>query len=313
MARINFPKLFAGWVKLSRKVNPKVNALATPNPIDSFLTENNITLADDDTAVNSAEAADTLAADKEREAEELYKAGNLLVEPCMKDHRKCAQSLKSIYRTNPRKLNDWGITVNNVSRIVYAENIDEHAVEMKDLIAKHASFPPGTSPLQPLLDEEGIDLVQNGTDIDSAILKFDKGADANMLKEQKTEERELLINPVIEHLRGIGQVAVHWYASNKKKAGALGFMIDDSPREAQVAERFINPNDEKTFDKVKNNSYLTNLSPFPIKLRPANKPASEAVTIMPNQSYKLSRGYGKIIITNPDTTQKAKIEAEFNR
>jgi len=148
--RITFATTFSEWVKLFKKVKPKVLALPTPNTIDSYMTENGVDLANDETDVDAADAANTLADEKEKSAEKHTKAGNLLMKQPMKDHRKCCQNLKTIYRTNVHKLGDWGITVDNESKIVYKTNADDHAVEIKALITKHGTFPAGTSPLQQL-------------------------------------------------------------------------------------------------------------------------------------------------------------------
>jgi hypothetical protein len=200
--RIKFPFTFLGWTSLFKKVKPAVLALPTPNTIDLYMTENGVDLTDDETDVTAAEAADTLASAKEKSAEKHTEEGNQLMKQPMKDHRKCCQNLKSIYRSSPHKLGDWGVTVDNESKIVYKTNAAEHAIEIKALITKHNSFiPPGSSPLTPLLTEEDIDLAQNETDVDAAILEFNQADADNATKESKIVERNLKINPVIEHLR----------------------------------------------------------------------------------------------------------------
>ncbi|MFI5164854.1 MAG: hypothetical protein ACHQHP_06370 [Bacteroidia bacterium] len=311
--RINFPSTFSEWFKLFKKLKPKVLALATPNTIDSYMTENGVDLTADDTAVNDADTANTAAEEKEKSAEEHTLAGKLKMKQPMKDHRKCCQNLKSIYRTNPRKLGDWGVTVDNESKIVYSTNADEHAVEIKALITKHNTYAAGTSPLQPLLDEEGIDLTQNGTDIDDAITEFDSADADSATKEAKIVERNNKINPVIEHIRGIGQAAVKMYASNPKKAGDLGFVIDSSKQPPVLRTITLEAGQEVDYGNLDVGSFVAVQGDGEIGIRPKNKPDVPLTSVSASQKFLLARGFGKSVLKNLSSTKKVTFSAEFHK
>jgi hypothetical protein len=311
MARIIYPDSVLVWNELFGNVKPKALALATPNPIDDFLTEEGINLVTDETNMGKAMLAHKAFSDNEKLAEELMEKHHNLFKTPFSDHKKCVQVLKKIYRSNVHKLGDWGVTVDGDNRISYPSDFLGRKQCVLDLIAKHGTFPPGTSPLETFLADNEIDLTVNHTDtLDSAQALTDWDP-AHKLKEQKREERDNLLKPIEKHLRGIGAVAVAWYASAPKKAGSIGFEIDDSPQALVIRKVALNPSEEITYSKLKVGGYVTLLSEETVTIRPANNPDAEPIELKPNVPFQIIRGMGKSTFKNTSATKQVTLEAEF--
>lgn len=313
MARINYPSIFSGWVKLFKEVKVQVLALVTPNPIDNFLTEESINLTADETDVNNAVIANDVFGVQEKLMEEKTEQANNLFKTPWDDHQKCVQFLKKLYRSAVHKLGDWGVTIDAGNRVKYPADFAGRKKCVTDLIAKHNTFPVGTSPLQPFLDEDGITLATNLADTNNAALAFAAQDAAQSLKEQKREERDLLMEPVKKHLRGIGGVTVTWYASAPKKAGSIGFEIDDSPKGFMMKEVIIKEGSQKVVYDALVQSVVKNKSKVDLPIY-KGKSASGTPLILPaGGSMLLPKGYSNFIIKNNSLDEKGIVQLTLHK
>jgi hypothetical protein len=302
--RIKYPSKFPEWVQLFKIVKPAIEALPVPNAFTLFMAENNVSLVDDDAAVTAADAANDVANEKSRSSEEHTEAARLLMKRPKKNHRACCQNLKSIYRSHVRNLGEWGVTVNNKNKIVYSRKFDEHAIEVKALIAKHNTFAAGTSPLQPLIDEEGLDLAQNLTQVNDAIAVFALAQSDKSKKEEKFEERNLKMKPVKDHLRGIGQMAIRTYPGHRKKAGDLGFTVDSSKQKPRKRTITLEPGQEMVRGNIDVGSYIIVHDEGQLGIRPKNKPSAQLITVNASKKFFLQYGYGQLFMKNTHSIQK---------
>lgn len=315
MARFTYPDSIPGWIKLFRLVKPAVIALATPNLIDTYMTENSVVLTDDETAANDAEAAKNEADKLERDGEKFTEEAKTKLIIPKKNHLTCVQALKAVYATNVHKLGDWGVTVNNISRIDYKPDTAGHPEEMQTLITKHNTFAVGTSPLISTLTENHIDLAQNSLDIAAAVAAFANAKTAHDASETKNELAMVKMMPVIKHLRGIGQAAIKMWASTPHKVGDLGYTIDASKQPPKVRTIVLDKGEIRELKKIDVGSFIiiegdgevaiTSLS-TQVSVRGTRSIANK------DKPFLVTRGFGSCRIENLSSDKKVTIIAEFN-
>ena len=312
MARINFPNEFAAVVKLFGKVKSKDDADAASSVIKPYVTEQGIDLAADETALTAAVAANDAFDAAAKDAEKLSEQRDNLFDVPWKDTEGCVQFLKKLFRNNVSKLGDWHITVDGRGRINYPSDFSARARLVLAFISKHSSYTPPTSPLQPYLDENDIDIARHKLDVEAAQVAHDDFVAADELKEMKREERDTTLAPLTTHVRGIGQFLVGLYDKNPKKAGAWDFEVDDSPQANKVRDGQVNPGATKTLINLVVGKVFRNIGSVPMNIYRGGSAEGTPVVLNAGASFTVVRGYGKMTIINPSDTTKAVYEGEFN-
>jgi hypothetical protein len=188
------------------------------------------------------------------------------------------------------------------ARITYATDFSGKALEVLAFISKHQSFPVGTSPLKPFLTENDIDLAANKTATEDAQSAHDDFQTAERDKETFREERDELIGPVADHLRGIGQFLVGLFPKTPKKAGQWGFMVDDSARPSQESVKNVPVTGIKTVKNVDVGSLLANNGPDAFKVFPGTGTTGNPITVQPGKKFLVAKTFGTLTIQNPSDT-----------
>lgn len=312
MARIKIPANFIKRTELFKNILAKDTADGATSVIRPFMTENGIVLADDDADVDSAIVINKEFEKLNRDSEEETKKRDNLFDPCFDDHKKMVQLLKKFYKNNIAKLGEWAVTVNG-KKIVYPADFLNLRLAMMDFIAKHNSFPVGTSPLKSFLDENDIDIAQNLLDITAALAPHNKAIAFSNSAEEKRADRDVLMDPVTDNIEAIGNFLVGHFVKNPNKAGQWGFTIDTSPQGDVEREGVINMGSPKKLSSLVVNSILLNTSVHPIEAFRGDEAIGEPVMIQPNIPFVIRRGWGKTTLRNPSDTQKATYKATFNR
>lgn len=313
MARINFPNNFAKLVKLFTDFKTKYDAEAGSSVTQPFLDEQGIDPVTDLAAVNIAVAANTAFEKAERDSEQFTEERDDLFEPVFGHHKDCVQFLKKLFRGTPAKLGEWGQTVDSDDRVVYPSDFMGRTVAVYALITKHGTFPVGTSPLQPYLDENDIVLADNKSDTDDAVAAHNNFLAQDILKEQKREERDSKMIPVAEHLRGIGQFLVGLYSATPHKAGEWGFIIDDSPQANKIRVGEINPGATKTIRNLTVGKTFKNIGNTSFNLYSGEETEGTALVLNPGTTFTIVRGFGIMTVINTSEADKGVYEGEFNQ
>jgi len=312
MARIRFPGTFAGIVKLFTDADAKHTAQPAPKTLQPYLDEQGIVMATDAAAVTDAAAASIDFGKAEKKAEELSEKRDNLFTPVFRDHEGCVQFLKKLFRGNPQKLGDWGVTVDVRGRVVYPPDFAGRQAAVLVFIAKHNSFAPPTSPLQPYLEENIISLVTNKTDADNALIAHNDFLAQDALRELKRELRDITIAPIEAHLRGEGQYLVGLFANTPKKAGEWGFEVDDSPQADRTRDGVVNFASSKTLQQLALGSVLTVTGPVPMNLFSGKAIKGVPVVMNPGDKFIIVRGFGTSTLQNEDPAKDSSYEATFN-
>lgn len=313
MARVNFPNNFSKLAKLFTDFKTKYDAEAGASVTQPFLDEQGIDPTADEAAVTAAVAANTAFLKAEKDAEELSEQRDDLFDPVFKDHVGCVQFLKKLFRGNATKLGEWGQTVDARGRVVYPPDFTGRVTVVNDLIAKHQSFAPPASPLQPYLDENDIDLTANKVSATSAVTAHNDFLAKSATKEEQRELRDTTMAPVEAHLRGIGQILVGLFHKTPHKAGQWGFVIDDSARPSQPSIKKIPISGIKTVHNVDVGTLLTNNGPQSVSVLPGTGEKGGAVTVQAGKKMLVGKTFGTLTVQNPSDTDEAIVSVFINR
>ncbi len=230
MARLLIPEDFANQLTLLNNIITKNTALGAASPLPAFLTQQNIDLDDDLTAGNSAATHETSRALLSKQSENFNQLRDNRFNLPWKHVTGGVQFLKSFYRGNTAELGNWGITITGSNKVTYPAAFTSRLAIVNTFIEKHDSYAAGTSPLQPYLTEQGIDLAADLTLADNADGDNTNAIDTSHESENETELRDNLWNPVLAHIRAIGNFLMRLNRGNEKAVGLWGFVVDDSPQ-----------------------------------------------------------------------------------
>mgnify|MGYP001293248814 CR=1 FL=1 len=311
MARINFPKRFAEKTSLQVKVKAKHDADALTSVLIPYIAEQGIDMTVDATATTNAVTANTNFQAAEKLSEELSQKRDNLFDKVFSDHEGEVQFLKKLFRNNVSKLGEWGVTVDNRGRIHYPPDFVGRAAAVQTFITKHNSFPVGTSPLKPYLDENGISLVTNKTNTTTASTAHNDFLTQDALKEQYVEQRDTLFAPVEAHIRGIGQFLIGLFHNAPKKAGQWGFVVDDSPQADKVRDGIVKFSSTKTLQQLAIGKDIINTGSIPLKLFKGKTAAGAPIVMNPGDKFTIVRGYGTSTLKDESATQDGTYEATF--
>ena len=313
MARIVFPSAFDSWVRLTEKVNER-NEIDSNNTLLPFLTENGIDLTADLEATLQAVVENEKQNKFERDADYQYKQRDILFNPVFAEQRDMVQFLKKLYRNNPHKLGDWSVTVDSNGRISYPITFEGKAAAVLAFITKHESYSPETtSPLYPYLTTNNINITTNKTKTETAVIAHNKAVEYTSDKEIATQERNLLLEPVMSHLRGIGGYLVDLFSKNPNKAGDWGYRIDNSTQSPTTRNILLTPGQIKTVANVALDSQAANIGETTIKIYKGKTTDGEAIELLPNQIFTIIRGYGTLTLKNISNTSSGDIQVEITR
>ena len=223
------------------------------------------------------------------------------------------QFLKKLFRGTPAVLGDWGQIIDSGDRVVYPPDFIGRTTVVNDFIAKHQSFPVGTSPLLPYLTQTGINLVTNKTKVTDAIAAHNNMLAQDLLKEEKREERDVNMAGVEAHLRGIGQFLVGLFSQTPHKAGEWGYAIDESARPSQESIKKIPIAGIKTVHNVDVGSLLTNNGPQTVNILPGTGEKGGGVSVLSGKKIVVAPTFGTLTVQNTSDEEEAIVTVFINR
>lgn len=308
MARIIFPETFADQVKLIGTVRAKHNADGGASILNPYLTKFIIDLNVDFTNMGSANTHNNTHEQYNRLAEEQAKTRDVKSVDAFSHMRGGAQALKIYYKDNVRQLGEWGITVDGKARLVYPSNFSEMVKIFRLFKAKNDTYAGASSPLNTFLTEQNINLNTDSANID--IAEQQETAHIQTMKdaEDEKQERDNLANPVITHLRGIGEWIVKNKKGKEKDAGDWGYVVDDSKQAPKLKTSTIKLLSQKTLDGVVIGGTLTNIGPVDVHVYKGKTTTGTPTIVPPNGQMGMAKGFSSITVVNPSNLQTAKIK-----
>lgn len=307
MARIIYASDYVSQRKLSDNVTAKHTADGAASPLIAMLAENGIDLAADATAAAQADTHETQRLKHARNAEAFEQAAMLVVKTLSTNVRAIAQMLKKFYANDIQKLGAWSLTVNG-KRIVIPATPDGLKTLIEAIKAKHATYvPPGTSPLAVFLTENpNINLTQMVIDAGQAVTDNDAAEAQRMQKESRKQQRDVLWNPVMAHMRVIGSFLAGVFVGKEKRAGDWGYTVDDSPRAPKKQTTTVPIGSAKKISNVAIGGTLENVGAVALHVYKGGTTVGTPVIVPPGEMLGMTKGYSTITVVNPDTLTPGK-------
>jgi hypothetical protein len=309
MARLIFPSDFSSQKKLSEAIVAKHNADAANSIIKGYLADNEIDVTKFATKAASAKSHDDARALLFGQSIQNTELRDVLMKLPVSHLKDCVQTLKKHYKTTPHKLADWGITVVGASKISYPSTF----VDMSNLVIKfadkHLAFAAGTSPLTAFLTENEIDLAKDKLKVQQAIVC---DTDADKKAEESAKETQLLNTgwqPVAKQLNDIGQYLISIFPNTPRKIIDWGFAVDENAVAAKEVNTKIKLGDKTTLKGVVIGSTLKNNGNTDLHIYKGSSTSGDPIIIKPGESFGIAKGYNTITVSNPSSTNEAKLSA----
>ena len=314
MARIIYASDYVSQRKLFDNASAKHTADGVASILITMLAENNINLANDALAAASADTHETQRLKHGRQAESFEQAAKLTVKALTKNVRAIVQNLKKFYVSDIQKLGAWGATVNG-NRVVIPATPDDLKTLIDAIITKHASYVlPDVSPLAVFLQQNPtINLAQMSLDAQQAIDDNDAAAAERIQKESRKQQRDVLWNPVMAHLRKIGGFIVNTFVGKEKKAGDWGYTIDDSPRAPVKRATKVPLLSSKTSSGVVIGSTFENEGATVLHVYTGKSTTGTPIIVPAGEMLGMTKGFSTITVVNPDTLKAGKYTVLIHR
>ncbi|HLG35422.1 MAG TPA: hypothetical protein VI757_11125, partial [Bacteroidia bacterium] len=196
----------------------------------------------------------------------------------------------------------------NGKRIVIPATPDDLKTLIDAIITKHASYVlPAVSPLAVFLQQNPtINLAQMSLDAQQAIDDNDAAAAERIQKESRKQQRDVLWNPVMAHLRKIGGFIVNTFVGKEKKAGDWGYTVDDSPRAPKKRTSPIKSASTKTATGIVIGGTFENVGAVALHVYRGKTTTGTPVIVPPGEMLGMTKGYSTITVVNPDTLNSGK-------
>lgn len=306
MARLIIPDDFPSQKKLFEAIAAENQSQGTDSVLTAYLTENGINIKNL-TAANSAQTLDDSRQVLVKQSTNYTQLRNITFDPIVAHLKSEVQFLKTFYKTNPKQLGEWGITVVGDSKITYPANFLDLAQVATLFFDKHLSYASNTSPLQAFVTKNNISVQADRDAIDTAIGYHNSLVRTLAEAENATEQRNLIWLPILENIRGIGNFLMKLYPENPRALGAWGFTIDQSTTKPKDVVTKIKLSDKTTLKGVVIGGTLKNIGMVDVHVYKGSTTAGNPIIIHPNESFGIAKGFSTITVSNPSTTTEAKV------
>jgi len=224
MAQIKYPVEFIKRTDLFYSIDKKNTKDGDKSVLIPFLTEKEIDMAADKTTTDKAVAQHKEFEKLSKQSEDYTQLRKNTFTPVFNNLNKEVQYLKSLYRGNPKELGNWGITIDGTGTVVYPPSFEDKYDVFILFYQKHKEM-GDKSPLIPFLNENNINIDKDKTKADKADELNNQKIVAELSSKEASNERDILFEPIMEHIRGIGQFLKRLFPTNPRKIGDWGFNV----------------------------------------------------------------------------------------
>ncbi len=299
MARINFPQTFAAQQKMHTDINTKHVADGNASDLKPYFTQQGINMTADVAAGAQAAVYEKARGLHSRSAENYRELrDNHFYAPVFTLLKGMVQFLKGFYRDNERELGNWGVTVDNKSKIIYPADFDGQVALYKAFVQKHTSL-GANSPLTPYLTKQNIVLATLNTEMSAAVSSHAAMKSASTSAEDARRERDNLWNPVVKHMRGLVDYLKKLNNDNPKALGAYGIVVDDAPRAPKLRTTTLIQGGKITIRNATIGGTLTNTGPGDLHLYRGKTPTGPPVIVPAGGQQSIEKGWSSITVVNP--------------
>ncbi len=313
MPRNILPEAFTAQQSLLTSIVTKHNADGTSSVLTPFLTQEKIDLPKAVTAGTDAATHEQSRLLFTSTSETQRRLRDNIFTPVFSSLQAWVQFLKKLYRSNTKELTQWGITITDSGKITYPAAFEDRARLYKTFTNKHSSYAAGTSPLQPFITANEVDMAKLTTAVTKATdahqLYDDNAAKATI----ETSLRDGLWEPVFKNIKAIGAYLIGLYSSNPKKATAWGFNIVDSVSKHQLRTTTLKPGEQKTSAAVIIGSTFTNTGTVPLHVYKGKTTTGTPAIIAAGEKMGILKGFSVITVVNPSTLEGGKFTVTVSR
>lgn len=303
MARLIFPEDFLSQSLLFQDVKKKHDNDGVASPLNAFLVQQDIDLADDEIARSAAQGFETLRHTKARDAEKRMEKCDLLFSPVFDHMRDYFQFLKKFYKPAYARLGEWGAPITATGKINYPTDTPNRTVVFEYLKSKYDTYlPPGTSPLDPYLTQHDRSIADDNTDMENARTEYLAGKQLAKDAEEATEDRNIKMDPVNQHLHQIGGFLMGLYNNHPKKLGEWSFTVDSSPRPPKTVTTKVKLGSSKTITNIISGSSFKNIGTVALTIYKGRTATGVAITVPAGEMLGITKGMSALTIVNPSLT-----------
>ena len=307
MARIILPEDFISQKTLLENIKAKDTADGANSFVKPYCTQKGIVLNTLITIAGQAKTFDDSRIILFKQSTNYTQLRDITFAPIMEHLKGEVQFLKVLYKPNINALGDWNIQVVNNSKIQYPSNFDELSVVATNFFTKHLSFAAGTSPLQPYITKNAIDVTNDKTDTALAQTYANKAVVSIKSSENATQQRDILWQPVVEILHGIADYLMNLYGNNSKGLGDWGFVVDNSVAKAKLVVTKLKLAEKITIKGIVIGSTLKNTGTVDIHIYKGSSTTGNPIIVHAGESYGIAKGFTILTVSNPSELQSAEL------
>jgi hypothetical protein len=308
MSRIIYPANFIGQRTLFGNIAFKHNNDKANSDIAPLLLQKNINLTKASTASTNAQAQEDIRLLLTKQSQNYSQLRDIQFNPIFTRLKQQVQFLKGLFKPNFKQLGNWGITIDNNGKITYPADFAAQVALFTTFKETHDAFDAGTSPLQPFLTVNKIDLVAEAALVSSAVTNHKKFAQAAKDAETATEQRDLHWLPVEKYLHEIGDYLKKLYIDNTKALGLWGYVVDTSPVAPKERTSTLKVGEKVTLSGIVLGSLVTNIGTADVHIYKGRSTTGNPIIVHAGENDGVAKGFTTITVSNPSTTATAKVK-----
>ncbi|SFQ43491.1 hypothetical protein [Parafilimonas terrae] len=309
MARLTIPEDFNSQVTLLNNIIAQNTALGTSSPLTAFLVQQNIVLTNDEAAATAAQTHDAARALLKKQSENYRQLRDNYFTAPWAHLTGSVQFLKTFYKGNTKELGNWGITITDSGKVNYPAAFTQRSAVFITFTAKHNSYPDNSSPLQPFLTLQNINLDADSALVEQATTNNTSFTATAQQSENETELRNQIWMPVLTHIKTIGNYLMKLFSNNQKALGNWGFVVDENTQKARLRTSKLKPGETSVYAGLIVGGSITNIGTVDIHLYKGETTTGTPSIIHVGEQFGLVKGYSTVTVVNPSTLIEAKFTA----
>ena len=107
--------------------------------------------------------------------------------------------------------------------------------------------------------------------------------------------------PVVQHLKDIGDYLKKLFANNPKNLGSWGFIVDDSPQKPALRTSKVKPGETVTNNSIIVGSTFTNTGTVDLHVYKGKTTTGTPSIVPPGEQLGMIKGFSTITVVNPNT------------
>ncbi len=221
--------------------------------------------------------------------------------------------IKVLNAPNYTQGKDWGADINANGKTTMPIDAHDLYLAFQICLAKHNSYPVGTSPLLPYLTEQGIDLTADG------IIWHNLEGHYQLFYIDQDNALTLLVSrdnafaPCLDVMVKCKEFLVILKSQNLRTLTEWGFIVNGAKPQETIQVSTILQGESKIINRIVVGSIFTNLSAGKVTITNGRVPNGKEVTIVAGGTFTIKKGYTSSLVTNVDNVAIAKVSSITKR